>query len=163
MKKSEFLCISGNWDNHKNLLWPSLELTSHLGLPVLELGSGMGSTAYLRQYCKDAGLEFFSYDNNKDYADPNGSILVEDWANIPWRKDWGVVLVDHAPGEHRRIALQLLHHAKIVVAHDTEPAADHGYQMRSVLKDYKYMIDWESEGAWATAVSDHLNLNQLLA
>lgn len=162
MTKAEFLDLVGNWSNHRNLLWPALELTSHFSLPVLELGAGMGSTKYLREYCKDAGLEFVSYDSNMEYANQNNSLFVANWDTIPWRREWGVVLVDHAPGEHRKFALQRLHHAKIVIAHDTEPAADHGYQMRDELKKYKFMVDWETEGAWATAVSDHILLNQLI-
>ena len=153
MTKAEFLAGNSNWDNHRNLLWPSLEITTQFGLPVLELGSGMGSTRFLRQYCKDAGLEFVSYDSNFEYARENGSIHVANWDTIPWRLDWGVVLVDEAPGEHRKISLSLLHHAKIIVAHDTEPAADNGYQMRNILKSFKYMKDFESPGAWATIVS----------
>lgn len=158
MTKADFLDVVGNWSNHRNLLWPALELTKHLGLPVLELGSGMGSTKYLRQYCMDEGLEFFSYDSNLKYAEENLSAYVENWDTIPWLKQWGVVLVDEAPGEHRKISLSLLHHAQIVVAHDTEPAAEHGYQMRPELLKYKFLIDWQSEGAWATAVSNYIHL-----
>lgn len=154
MTKQEFLSQVGNWSNHRYLLWAALEATKHLKLPVLELGCGMGSTEFLRKYCSDNGLEFFSYDSDANYAKEFGSTHVPDWDTIPWRKDYAVVLVDEAPGEHRKISLARLHHAKIVVAHDTEPAADHGYQMRDELKKYKYMVDWETNGAWATAVSD---------
>ncbi len=160
MTKEEFLARVGNWENHRNLLWPALEATKELKLPVLELGCGMGSTEWLRQYCKDEGLEFFSYDSSEEYAKQFNSVHVADWATIPWRKEWGVVLVDEAPGEHRKISLDLLHHAKIVVAHDTEPAADYGYQMRDKLKLYKFMIDFETSGAWASAVSDFIDVTK---
>jgi len=113
MTKAEFLSVVGNWSNHRYLLWPALEATKHLKLPVLELGCGMGSTEFLRKYCQDEGLEFFSYDSDANYAKDFGSVYVADWSTIPWRKDWGVVLVDEAPGEHRKISLSLLHHAKI--------------------------------------------------
>lgn len=159
MKKEEFLAITGNWSNHRYLLWAALEATKELKLPVLELGCGIGSTEYLRQYCKDEGLEFFTYDSNKEWAEKYGSTFVENWDTIPWRKEWGVVLVDEAPGEHRKISLGLLHHAQVVIAHDTEPAADHGYQMRAQLAKYRYMVDWTSEGAWASAVSNFINPN----
>lgn len=159
MTKQEFLNLVGNWSSHRYLLWEALEATKHLKLPVLELGCGMGSTRYLRQYCEDEGLEFFTYDSKKEYADEFASVHVDNWDNIPWRKDWGVVLVDEAPGEHRKISLALLHHSKIVVAHDTEITGAGDYRMRPELEKYKYLIDWKTEGAWATAVSNTINVN----
>lgn len=159
MTKEQFLARVGNWENHRNLLWPSLEAIKHLKLPVLELGCGMGSTEWLRQYCKDEGLEFFSYDSDPNFAVQYDSVFVPDWDLIPWRKEWGLVLVDEAPGEHRKISLSRLHHAKIVVAHDTEPAADHGYQMRAELAKYKFISEWETVGAWASVVSDHIDVS----
>lgn len=152
MRKSDFL--TGNWMNHKVLLWPALEMTKHLKLPVLELGAGDYSTEFLRQYCHDEGLEFSSYDFNKEWADRVGAVHVENWDNIPWRKEWGVVLVDESPGEHRKISLANLHHAQIVVAHDTEIVGAGDYQMRPELEKYKYLYDYETKAAWATAVSN---------
>jgi|SRR6478609_5017482 len=162
MTKVEFLKVFGNWNSHLMLLWASLEATKHLKLPTLELGSGMGSTAVLRQYCKDEGLEFITYDDKMEYAKENDSIYIENWDTLPLRKDYGVVLVDHAPGEDRKIRLPLLHHAQIIIAHDTEPAAEHGYQMRPEINKYKYHLDFETPGAWATAMSDHIDVTKLL-
>ena len=158
MTKAEFLSVVGNWSNHRYFLWEALELTKHLRLPILELGSGEGSTQYLRQYCIDEVIEFVTYDSNKEWAEKTGSVYVENWETIPWRKDWGVVLVDMAPGEYRKIAIPKLSHAKILVCHDTEPAAEHGYQMRPELIKFKYLIDFTSEGAWCTAVSNTINV-----
>lgn len=159
MTKQEFLKVCGNWNSHLPFLWQALEMTKHLKLPILELGSGMGSTAVLRQYCKDEGIEFVTYDDKMEYAKENDSIYVENWDTIPWRKDYGVALVDHAPGEHRKIAIQLLTNTKILVCHDTEPAADHGYQMRAELAKFKFMIDYKTSGAWASAVSNEIDVS----
>lgn len=160
MTKDYFTRYESNWHSHRPLLWQALEATKHLKLPVLELGCGEGSTPLLREYCKENGLELSSYDFSPEYAKQYGAIHVSDWNNIPWRREYGVVLVDESPGEHRKISLQLLHHAKIVVAHDTEPAADHGYQMRAQLKKYKYMVDYQTNGAWASAVSNTINVTK---
>lgn len=160
MTKEQFLARVGNWENHRYLLWEALEVTKHLKLPVLELGCGMGSTEWLRQYCKDEGLEFLTYDSDAEYAWQFHSTHVKNWDSIPWRKEYGVVLVDEAPGEHRKISLSRLHHVKIVVAHDTEPAAEHGYQMRPEILKYRYSIDWQSEGAWATAMSQFIDISK---
>lgn len=154
MTKQEFLKICGNWNSHLPFLWQALEMTKHLKLPTLELGSGMGSTAVLRQYCNDEGIEFVTYDDKMEYAKENESIYIENWDTLPWRRDWGVVLVDHAPGEDRKLRLPLLHHSQIVVAHDTEIVGAGNYQMRPEIIKYKYWLDYETAGAWATAMSD---------
>jgi hypothetical protein len=164
MTKEEFLQDVGNWSNHRHLLWPALEATKHLKLPVLELGCGDGSTPYLRKYCEANGLELFSYDYNKEWAAKFNAPHVTNWDNIAWRKEYGVVLVDESPGEHRKESIKMLLHAKIVVVHDSEPkgwnASD--YQVRPVFSKFKYMIDYEAEkpGAWATALSNFINVTK---
>jgi len=162
MTKEKFLDLIGNWSNHRYFLWEALQATKHLKLPVLELGSGDGSTKYLREYCKDEGLEFISYDSNLDWAEKTGSIYVANWDLIAWRKEYEVVLVDMAPGEYRKIAISKLHHAKILICHDTEPAADHGYQMREPLSKFLYTKDFTSEGAWTTAASNFIDVTKWL-
>jgi len=162
MKKEKFLSQVGNWDSYKYFLWEALEATKHLKLPVLELGAGMGSTFLLREYCKDEELEFFSYDFHPDYAKEFGSTHVENWDTIPWRKEWGVVLCDESPGQHRKVSLSLLHHAQIVVAHDTEIVGAGDYQMRPEIVKYKFYADFETSGAWATAMSDFIDVRSWL-
>lgn len=160
MTKAFFTQYESNWHSHRPLLWEALEATKHLKLPVLELGCGDGSTPYLQSYCKDNELELLSYDYNQEWAQKFGAIHVTNWDNIPWRKEYGVVLVDESPGEHRKESLKRLHHAKVIVVHDTEPAADHGYKMRSELKKFKYLIDYQTDGAWASAVSNFINVTK---
>ena len=160
MTKEKFLSQVGNWDNYKYFLWEALEATKHLKLPVLELGAGMGSTNLLREYCKDEGLEFVTYDYSEEYAKEFGSVHVTNWDLIPWRREWGVVLCDESPGEHRKVSLSLLHHAKIVVAHDTEIVGAGDYQMRPQIIKYKYYKDWETSGAWATAMSNFIDVTK---
>lgn len=158
MDKEKFCQITSNWDSHRPLLWEALEATKHLQLPVLELGCGDGSTPFLREYCNDNNLELFSYDYNKEWAAKFGVPHVSNWDNIPWRKEYGVVLVDESPGEHRKISISKLHHVKVLVAHDTEKAADHGYKMRAELLKYKYSIEYITDGAGAMAVSNFINI-----
>lgn len=160
MEKSQFIKYTDNWGSHQPLLWEALETTKHLGLPVLELGCGDNSTPMLKQYCKDNKLKLFSYDSKKDWADKFGAIYVDDWdSKAFWHQDFGIALVDMAPGEYRKIALSKLHHVRIVISHDTEPAAEHGYKMRPELKKYKYLKDFETNGAWGTAVSDFFDVS----
>lgn len=162
MTRDQFLV--GNWDNHKIFLWSALQILKHnnVRLPVLELGSGHYSTPFLRQYCKEEGLEFLTYDFDEYWAKDMGANHVKNWdTDVEWSRKWGVVLVDESPGENRKFSLAKLHHAQIVVAHDTEPAADHGYQMRAELAKYKYQLDYQTEGAWASMVSDFWPLEKL--
>lgn len=164
MTKQDFLKDVGNWSNHRYLLWPALEATKHLKLPVLELGCGDGSTPFLRQYCADNGLELFSYDYNKEYADKFSVPHVSDWSKIAWRKEYGVVLVDESPGEHRKESIRLLMHAKVIVVHDSEPfgwnASD--YRVRELFTKFKYVKDFTAPkpGAWATALSNFIDVTK---
>lgn len=161
MTKEEFTQGVSGWDNHRYLLWEALEKTKLTRLPVLELGCGDGSTPFLKRYCKDNELELFSYDYNKEWADKYGAIHVPVWNKTLdiWSRNYSVVLVDESPGEHRKESLILLKgNALIIVAHDTEPAADHGYKMRTQLANYKYWKDYETVGAWASMVSDMIDI-----
>jgi len=127
---------------------------------VIELGCGDGSTPYLREYCNENGIEFLSYDNNQEWADKHNSIYVSNWENIPWLKEYSVAFVDEAPGEHRKVSLSLLHHVKVVICHDSEPAAEHGYQMRPQILKYKYWSDFKTDGAWASAMSNFIDVTR---
>ncbi len=127
MTKEEFIANQDEWSGHRSVLWDALEATKHFKLPVLELGAGHGSTPYLRQYCKDNGLELFSYDYNEQWAKEMSVTHVTNWdAQVPWRKEFSVALVDESPGEHRKESLKNLMHVKIVVIHDSEPIGHNG-------------------------------------
>lgn len=164
MTKEEFLKDIGAWSNHRRLLW--MALRSALG-PILELGAGEGSTPYLRQFCDEHLRSFQSYDSNKEWAKKmqvnynNG-----DWESLScWHNPlWGVVLLDLAPGEYRRVALMKLT-AQIIIIHDSEPprwnASD--YKVRPLFKNFKYVIDdkpKEKGAPWTTAVSNTVDVSK---
>lgn len=168
MTKEDFLKDVANWDNHRHLLWPALEATK--GDDVIEMGMGDGSTPQLHQYCETNGRNLFSYENNLEWA-MNYQHLITGKHKIFHVNDWdqvhrshpipGVVLIDHAPGERRKIDIVAFSHsAKIIVCHDTEPAADHGYQMRSELLKFKYIKEYQSPGAWSTVVSNFIDVSK---
>ena len=164
MTKEQFLKDVGNWSNHRHLLWPALEATKGDTNPVLEMGCGDGSTPYLQQYCKGRTLR--SIDSNKEWADKFGAEYTKAWDFHEWfyKQKYSVVLVDQAPGEHRKQALELFAqfpiHAQIIVVHDSEPpgwnASD--YRVRPLFKFWQYHIDFESPkpGAWASALSNNI-------
>lgn len=166
MTKEEFLkdIEQDEFGSHRRLLWSALELTKHTGLPVIELGCGHGSTPFLQQYCKDNGLELFSYDYNKTWADKFGATHISDWSTIPWRKEYSVALVDESPGEHRKISVQnFVDNVKIVVIHDSEPPGwnTSDYQVREEFYRYIYSLDEKATryGApWTSMLSNFIPL-----
>lgn len=167
MTKEEFLKDVANWDNHRFLLWPALEATTG---EVIEMGMGQGSTPFLNQYCKDANRKLFSYESSLEWAMKFQDMITEahriyhvmDW-DIVARQHPGpdVVLIDHAPGERRKTDISLFAwKAKFIVCHDTEPAADHGYQMRAELSKFKHIKEYQSPGAWSTVVSNFIDVSK---
>jgi len=167
MTKEEFIYGAGNWDNHRFLLWPALEETEGT---IIEMGMGNGSTRFLRKYAINNNRHLFSYENNLEWfekfplehSDFHEMIYLSDWdlvSNNIANPD--VVFIDHAPGERRKIDIvRFADKAKVIVCHDTEPAADHGYQMRAELAKFKYQIDYQSPGAWASAVSNFIDVTK---
>lgn len=158
MTKAEFLeGVNNNDLDHRILLWEAMQLTTG---KVVEFGSGHGSTPYLKQHCKDEERFFQSFDHNKDWASATGAVLVPDanWDNIQLN-EVDVLFIDHAPGEDRKTRIaQYKDIAKIIVIHDTEPPADHGYQTRALYPQFKYWVEVRTNGAWATMVSNHIDL-----
>lgn len=170
MTRDQFLKGVDNFDNHRNLLWPALEATSDTQGLVMELGMGHGSTPFLAEYCDATGRELISFESSEEWLHKfkssgkysHSMFLVKDWDIV--FDNWSnpdVLLLDQAPGERRMIDLQrFAKSAKIVVLHDSEPAADHGYKCRQYFGLYQYVIDFESPGAWATALSNFVDVTK---
>ena len=170
MTKEDFLKDVQNWDNHRHLLWPALEFTHNSTNGVVEMGMGQGSTPFLHQYCEDAKRPLFSYENNLEWLN-KFSHLESPLHKITHVVDWDVVskihpepsviLIDHAPGERRYIDVQrFANSAKIIVIHDSEPEAT-GYMMDRIWGLFKYRKDFTSPGAWATMVSNFVDVSKL--
>lgn len=147
---------SGNWDNHRVLLEMALEATKDNPNPVLELGCGEGSTNLLRAYCKENNRQLESYDYSKEWADKYNAFHIDNWDNFDWSKKYSAVLVDESPGEQRHISIQKLN-ADILVIHDSEPVAV-GYMLDRIWNLFKYRVDVQSPGAWASAVSNTIDV-----
>lgn len=162
MTKNEFFAEMNNWCNYKHLLWPALQAVKESPLPVVELGAGHGSTPLLKRFCTENGMEFFSYDNTREWADKLGSEYVEDWDQSGlWAKQYSLCFIDMAPGEYRKKAMVKIN-ADIVVIHDSEPAGwnESDYRVRPTFKRFRYMRDYKTKGAWTTALSNTINVTQ---
>ena len=145
------------------LLYKALESTKG---DVLELGTGYGSTNLLHDSCSKRKL--FSFEEKQDWLSKFISLesknhkltFVTDWRIVKQNHpDAEVVFIDHAPGEDRKQMIEDYKDTKgILVCHDTEPAADHGYQMRQHFSKFKYMVEVKTNGAWATALSNEIDI-----
>ena len=160
MKQSDFLQKVENWNNHLPLLWMALEATSESDLPVIEFGSGDGSTKYLKQYCEDSNRKFLSYDYNKEWAEKTGSTWVSNWEIADIYTPCSVILVDESPGENRYKTIEkFMDKATILVVHDSEAEAT-GYMLDKIWHLFKYRVNLKSEinGAEATAISNFFDV-----
>lgn len=148
------------------LLFKALEETKG---DVLELGTGHGSTVLLHDYCKGRRV-LTSFDEKEEWLSKfkyletfeHGLFLIEDWRKVHRdHPDPSVIFIDHAPGEDRKqMILDFKDTKGIIVCHDTEPAADHGYQMRQHFPLFKYKVEVKTNGAWATALSNEIDITK---
>ena len=136
MTKEIFLKNMTEWSSHRLLLWYALR---HINGDVIEFGSGEGSTPFLYDYCVSTQRNFYSYENNKAWwSDKMGSYYVEDWNAADIYKKCAVILIDHAPGEHRHEAIAIMaQKAEIIVVHDSE---EPGYMLDKVTPMFKYIV-----------------------
>lgn len=146
--------------------------------PVLELGSGKGSTPLLHIACITTGRILVTVDNSEEWianfthlATPDHVFeYAEDPAATAWLtrpgsravrlcepiERWGVVFVDHAPGETRKDAIELARHiSDLVVCHDTE---ERSYGMDAPLGRFKYRHDHRTRRPWTTVASDVMDV-----
>jgi len=154
MKREDFLEDMEEWNNHRLLLWEALKATKG---KVVEFGSGAGSTPFLRKQCKTYNRAFESYDHSEKWSKVNGSKQVSNWDDVNL-KNAKVLFIDHAPAERRWVDIKkYANKVDIIVIHDTEPEST-GYMMDKIWHLFKYRVDVKSEGAWATAVSNTIDL-----
>jgi hypothetical protein len=166
MNREEFLKGIDNMSNHRFLLWEALHITAHyLGVdPVVEFGSGHGSTPYLKRFCDTYPRRFYSYDSDPEWCRKTGAELVSNWDDVNF-ETCSVLFLDHAPGERRKIdLLKYKDIAKVLVIHDSEPAGWNAsdYQVRDLFTEFKYKVDLvpiQGNGAWATMLSNHIDLS----
>lgn len=120
---------------------------------VLELGSGLYSTALLHWVCLEQERKLVTYENDQRYFDlamlckqkPKENhqhheiYFVEDWDLINIEKPWGVVLVDHGPGSRRKEEIKrLANYAQCLVIHDSNGRYEKDYHYSEIYPLFKY-------------------------
>jgi hypothetical protein len=158
------LPTESNWDTHRPFLWLALAQVPPIA-DVVELGSGFGSTPFLRKFCHQPGESryFRSYDNNKEWCEKTGSEYVEDWDTAPIWQPCGLLFVDHAPGEHRWKAIKTMaDKADIIVFHDSEIGGAGNYMYDKIYPLFKYQLHYNRHGggAGASMVSNKIDVSK---
>ena len=146
--------------------------------PVFEMGCGDFSTVNLHQICKTQNKYLLSTDTSKEWlshfldlkSDMHELVHVpvydDDWQTNPkphlWddigNQKWGVVFIDHRPGERRKIDIERFSNlADIIVVHDTE---EMGYQYEDVLSKFTYRYDYKRYRPYTTLVSNTIDVSQ---
>jgi hypothetical protein len=162
-QKHKFLEGVDNWSNHRPLLLLALHLTRG---DILELGSGEGSTPFLRAYCEAANRLCRSWDSSDEWAKKMMSGCTDDWdATIDGIKEkhHGLIFIDHAPGERRYLdAIALANAADVLVLHDTEEGGAGNYMWDKAWPHFKYRLNYNKSGggAGATLVSNKIDVNR---
>lgn len=161
MERDRFLPTT-HLNSYTPLLYRALLDTSG---PVVECGMGNYSTLLLH----DTGRHVLSYDTHAGWLEkfpvsPKYLLQPNEWLiTIKTLKTLAsVIFIDQAPGESREGCIAELASGfdGIVVAHDTEPNADFGYKMRQHFPKFKYVVEVQTSGAWATAMSNTVDVCQ---
>lgn len=171
------------WCSYRPLLRMALDATDSevvtgcSGGPVLELGCGDGSTAWLDKICEEQNRKLFSLDHKPEYIIPYAHLrsprhrieLAETWDRLEverppseWGDRWSVALVDHAPGERRIVDIRrLADKCDILVIHDTQHGqARAGYGYDAIWSLFKYIKHDDRLPEWATAVSNFVDVTK---
>lgn len=122
--------------------------------PVLELGTGWGSTPLLHALCRDRQLvsvesnagwyermQIFASDRHRvQWCEPSGWI---DMLTTLASQSWSVAFVDFAPGELRgAAALLLANSARHILLHDAECDPPHGggnYRYDEIYSRFRFV------------------------
>lgn len=148
--------------------------------PVLEMGCGDYSTPILHAICETQQRELLSTDTSKvwlelfldlktDYHKFSYiPVYEDDWETKPkpylWDmvgndKMWGVVFIDHRPGDRRSVDVtRMASKSQIIVVHDTENL-DYNYE--SAFKDFTYRHDYKRYNVYTTLVSNTIDVRKL--
>jgi hypothetical protein len=165
--KQKFLGNGGGDLCYYPLLHKALESTED---GVLELGMGWGSTPLLNEYCTKHKRRLASFDYNEEWRIKFDTILnkyhtselVKDWQDVYQNyPDASVIFIDQSPGEERKHSIEYYKDTTgILVVHDTEPTGAGDYRVRPLFTLFKYKVEVQTSGAWATALSNEIDITK---
>jgi hypothetical protein len=155
MERNNFIPVSF-LNSYTPLLYRALLDTTG---PIIECGMGNYSTNLLH----NTGRKVISIETSSEWISkfnvPDKLLIhPSEWVRVThlYKPIASIFFIDQAPGEVREKCIAEL--AKdfngIIVAHDTEPAADFGYKMRQHFSKFKFVVEVKTDNAWATALSN---------
>lgn len=153
--------------SHLPMLAAAMNVTSG---PVLELGTGLGSTYLLHGLCGATGRKLVSLESDGEwlhrflnYGRPWHELRkVDSYLDLPeYREPWGMAFVDHGLYQERGHSVLQLRHVPLIVVHDTCYPWLYGYT--ESLAQYRYRWDWKVNGPQTTVISDTQDVRQIFA
>lgn len=155
---------------------PLLTAVLHTKGDVLEMGTGDFSTPLLHSLCLQQKRNLHSTDTDKEWLKlfldlqspthtfqfvPVYESVIPNhhcWDSVGNQK-WGVVFIDHRPGERRAVDIvRFRNDAEIIVVHDTETPS-YGYEQ--AFQYFKYRYDYKRYSVWTTLVSNTVDVQRL--
>lgn len=160
-------CAGGGDLCYYPLLFKAMESTEG---SIMEFGMGHGSTPLLNEYATKNKRPLLSFDYNQEWRSKfdailnkyHSSELVTDWNKVyESNPAAAVIFIDQSPGEERKFTIERYKHTSgILVIHDTEPTGAGDYQVRPLFDKFKYKVEVQTAGAWATALSQEIDITK---
>lgn len=158
--------VSLAYGSHLPCLIKAVEKTSG---DILELGTGIFSTPYLRYIAMLQDRKLVSVENFKPWydflckyyenTDNHEMIFVNEYKDADIDKKWDVVLIDQTPDSSRvEEAMRLKDQAQYIIVHDSNPSNYKVTNYDKLYPHFKYKTDWMGDNNRATVLS---NFNDL--
>jgi len=157
-----------DYSSHRPLLY--LSLVNTVG-NVREFGMGHGSTVLMDKMCESQNRFFNSEETNVDWLEQVHNSYDNWWGNLIHIIDdysdmelepHGLLFVDSAPGEERKIIIEKNKDiCDVIVVHDSEKSSQFCYGLEPCLSLFKYRLDYEPIGKpHTTAVSNTVDVTK---
>ena len=136
--------------------------------PVLELGSGLGSTLLLHGLCGSAGRKLTTLETDATWImrftnygrDWHRIKLIESFVTLSeYEENWGLAFIDHGISGQRAVSITALKHIPIIVVHDTCHPWLYGYA--EAFKKFRYIWDWKVSGPQTSVLSDIIDVRRI--
>jgi hypothetical protein len=139
--------------------------------PALEFGMGFNSSPVMHWMCASKKQMLVSYENHIEFFgkpfeagryewDFHKVIYVDDWDKAEIEKPWGMVLIDHDPGERRVVDIRrLANYAKYLVIHDSQMRINKILHYRDIFPLFKWQYNYTDYMPHTTVLSNFVDLS----
>lgn len=158
-----FAGIASGYETHRPVLREAVLRTRG---PILELGTGEGSTLALHAVATACSRRVFSFDHDPEWIERFLSLrsehhflaYVPSWDDCPIESHfWSVALVDHKPAERRVVDIaRLAYRAELIVVHDTN-SPEYGYE--PIIDSFAYRLEYREYQQWTTLLSNYVDVS----